>query len=256
MTKMIQIKDLEIGKGMPKICVPLTSKNEEELCREAKKVKEALPDLVEWRGDFFVNLKSPEACAEMAEKLTIILGDIPLLFTIRTKDEGGNADLSMQEYAKINETVAAGKNAALIDVEVFGHEAEKKELIKKLQETGVKVIASSHDFDKTDAREILLERFKAMDASGADILKMAVMPKNKDDVSAIMQVTCEMQKKFTEKPLVSMSMGEMGLVSRIEGEKFGSSITFASVGAASAPGQIPIQILREKIMDIHEQLRK
>lgn len=256
MTKMIQIKDLEIGKGMPKICVPLTSKNEEELCREAKKVKEALPDLVEWRGDFFVNLQSPKACAEMAEKLAEILGDIPLLFTIRTKAEGGNAVLSMQEYAKINETVAAGKSVALVDVEVFGYETEKKALIKKLQETGVKVIASSHDFDKTDAQEVLLERFKEMDQTGADILKMAVMPKNKEDVSAIMQVTREMQKNFTEKPLVAMSMGEMGLVSRIEGEKFGSSITFASVEAASAPGQLPIQILREKILDIHGQLHK
>lgn len=256
MTKLIQIKGVEIGKGMPKICVPLTSKKAEELCREAKKVKEASPDLVEWRGDFFNELQCPQICAEMAGKLTEILGDIPLLFTIRTKAEGGNADLSMQEYAKINEAVAAGKKVDLVDVEVFGNEEEKKKLIKKLQETGVKVIASSHDFAKTDAREILLERFKAMDATGADILKMAVMPQKLEDVSAIMQVTREMQKNFTEKPLVSMSMGEMGLLSRIEGEMFGSSITFASVEAASAPGQIPIRLLREKLLEFHGRLNK
>lgn len=255
MTKAIQIKGLEIGRGMPKICVPLMSPSKKELCAEAERAKKAAPDLVEWRSDFFEDLNNPKKCAEMAAELAKILGDIPLLFTIRTKEEGGNADLSTKEYAMVNETVAASKYVDLVDVEVFGNAEEKRALIKKLQERKVKVVASSHDFAKTDTREILLERFKKMDETGADILKMAVMPKNKEDVSAIMQVTREMQENFTEKPLVSMSMGKIGEISRIEGEKFGSSITFGAIERASAPGQIPIETLREKLLKVHK-LRK
>lgn len=77
-----------------------------------------------------------------------------------------------------------------MDVEIFSQE-NPLELIRAIQEKGAKVIASSHDFQKTDDREILLKRFQEMDRSGADVLKMAVMPEEFDDVAAIMQVTSE-----------------------------------------------------------------
>lgn len=256
MTKAIQIKSLEIGSGIPKVCVPLTAETKEGLQTEAKEVKEAKPDFVEWRGDFFCNLFQIEKCVEMAKELAGILENIPLLFTIRTDAEGGNVAISMEKYAMINYAVAASDAVDFVDVESFGNEEQKKNLIKKLKETNVKVIASSHDFEKTDEKECLLEKFQKMDETGADILKIAVMPKKIEDVAAIMQATKEMQEYFTEKPLVAMSMGEMGGRSRIEGEAFGSSITFATVGKASAPGQIPIEELRIKMQEFHEALNK
>lgn len=251
MTKPIQIKNLTIGSGLPKVCVPLTSVSGEELCKEAEAARDAGADLVEWRADFYEELSENEKTAEMLVCITDILGQIPLLFTIRTKNEGGNRQISTKDYVNYNLNAASTGKADLIDVEVFGDEAEKEKLVAAIQEKGVKVIASSHDFDKTDDREKLLARFKEMDKTGADILKMAVMPKEFDDVAAIMQVTASMAGKFTEKPLVSMSMGNMGSMSRIAGENFGSSITFATVGKASAPGQFPIKELRMMMEALH-----
>lgn len=270
MTISVQIKDLKIGSGIPKICVPLTGITEEELYAEAVRVKKAKPDLVEWRADFYENLSEVSKVVEEARKIKQILGDIPLLFTIRTRDEGGNAEISMENYAMLNMAAAIEGQVDLVDVEVFSKyptdikenikkentfgdkilSDEKKNLIEKLHMTDVKVIASSHDFEKTDAKELLLKKFCEMDKSGADILKMAVMPVCEKDVNAIMEATDEMRNQYTHRPLVSMSMGELGKISRIKGELFGSSITFATVGAASAPGQIPIEILREKLLEI------
>jgi 3-dehydroquinate dehydratase-1 len=65
-----------------------------------------------------------------------------------------------------------------------------------------------------------------------------------------MQVTSEMREE-TEKPLISMSMGSLGSISRIAGENFGSAVTFATVGAASAPGQFPIRELRMMMDALH-----
>lgn len=268
MTKPVQIKGLEIGKGMPKICVPLTAITKEKLCEEAKKAKEAQPDLVEWRADFYEDLFLIPKTVEMLGQLKEILGEIPLLFTIRTMAEGGNVPISMKDYVEINLAAAMHGKAALVDVEVFSEDMlsaslesrnlrivpEKVDLIKKIHETETKVIASSHDFDKTDASEVLLKRFQEMDKSGADILKMAVMPVCADDVNSIMEVTDKMRREFTDRPLVSMSMGALGSVSRVEGEIFGSSITFATVGAASAPGQIPIETLKIKMEEVHKKL--
>ena len=36
-----------------------------------------------------------------------------------------------------------------------------------------------------------------------------------------------------------MSMGKLGVISRICGEVFGSAVTFGTAGKASAPGQLP-----------------
>ena len=242
MTKPIQIKNLTIGAGIPKICVPLTGTTREKICQEAEDAKKAAADLVEWRADFFEELMNPEACQNVLEALAEILGETPLLFTIRTSEEGGNITISLEDYAACNINIAKGKKADLVDVEVMSNSEEKKKLVAELQKEGVKVIASSHDFHKTDSQE----------KSGADILKMAVMPHGFEDVAAIMEATNVMRQEC-EKPLVSMAMGSIGSITRISGENFGSGITFGTVGAASAPGQFPIGELRSLLDALHEK---
>lgn len=252
MTRPVKIKNIILGEGIPKICVPLTAVEKEGIFAQAEAAREAEADLAEWRADFYRDLDSTEKTAEVLSGLADILGQIPLLFTIRTKAEGGNRQLTTKDYVNYNLAAARTKKADLLDVEAFGEEEEKKALIAAVQREGVRVIASSHDFQKTDDRETLLARFKAMDETGADILKMAVMPKEFEDVAAIMQATGEM-RALTEKPLVSMSMGSIGSMSRISGENFGSCITFGTVGEASAPGQIAIRELRRMMKALHAQ---
>ena len=82
---------------------------------------------------------------------------------------------------------------------------------------------------------------------------MAVMPAEFDDVASLMQVTNEMVEEHTEKPVISMAMGNLGSISRIAGENFGSAVTFAAIGAASAPGQFPIEELRMMMNVLHKK---
>ena len=252
MTKPIQIKNIILGQGMPKICVPLTAQTAEELFSQAEASVAAGADLVEWRADFFEELEQEVKTSETLELLSDIVGQVPLLFTIRTKKEGGNREISTDDYVNYNLLAARTGYADLVDVEAFGDEEEKKKLISEIRKLGVKVIASTHDFQKTDSRETLLSRFLEMDASGADILKMAVMPKDFEDVAAIMQATNEMTK-LTDRPLISMAMGDTGSMSRISGENFGSCVTFGTVGKASAPGQFPIKELRMMMEALHRK---
>ena len=56
MTKPIQVKNIILGEGMPKICVPLTESKTEEICTQAVNAKTAGAELVEWRADFYCNL--------------------------------------------------------------------------------------------------------------------------------------------------------------------------------------------------------
>ncbi len=73
--------------------------------------------------------------------------------------------------------------------------------------------------------------------------KVAVMPRTREDVLTLLAATWQASQAL-EIPLISMSMGPMGAVSRIVGGVYGSALTFAVGKSSSAPGQIPIDDLR------------
>lgn len=53
-------------------------------------------------------------------------------------------------------------------------------------------------------------------------------------------------------PILTMSMGQLGVVSRVTGDSFGSCATFGAVGQTSAPGQIPVNDLHTVLHILHE----
>ncbi len=115
------------------------------------------------------------------------------------------------------------------------------------------MVASNHYFHETPAQETLLEILTKMDQMGADILKIAVMPQSRKDVLTLLSATEEMDLR-TAKPLITMSMGPVGMISRLCGEVFGSALTFGTVGKASAPGQIDAKDLASVLQLIHKSM--
>ena len=100
------------------------------------------------------------------------------------------------------------------------HPARKK--IRKLHKQGLKVIASHHDFYETPDREVMKMLLEQMCAGGADIVKLAVMPQNMEDVLKLLSVTYEFKEENPDTPVITMSMGKMGMISRLCGESFGA----------------------------------
>ena len=138
--------------------------------------------------------------------------------------------------------------------EVFSGDDAVKNIIQTAHAHGVKVIASNHDFEGTPAREELVARLCKMQDLGADILKIAVMPQTRSDVLTLLSVTEEMSSLHTSRPVITMSMGRTGTLSRLCGEVFGSAVTFASFGKVSAPGQIAIEDLKAGLRLLHKYL--
>ncbi|MGN0485134.1 MAG: type I 3-dehydroquinate dehydratase [Lachnospiraceae bacterium] len=235
----VQVRNLTIGEGRPKICVPIVGKTEDEIAAEAKNILALPADLVEWRVDFFENVTDAQAVVQMAEKLRFILGERPLLFTFRTKQEGGERNIEWNAYTALLEQAAKSGVVDLVDVEVFFAAEKTAELIRNLQADGVKVIASNHHFHETPSKEQILSILKTMQQMGADIPKLAVMPQKKEDVLTLLSATMEMTERYANRPIITMSMGKDGVVSRLCGTLTGSAVTFGSAQKASAPGQIP-----------------
>lgn len=231
----VTIDQVTIGEGQPKIIVPLLDRTETDLLSSAEHIQQLDCDIVEWRIDFFQEVEKTEIVAELSHTIKKALNK-PLLITFRTYKEGGELSLSEEKYFEIYETLIKQGCLDLIDLELFMPDKLVAQTITAAHEKGIKVILCNHDFDKTPSKQEILSRLQQMQLKGADICKIAVMPRNSEDVLTLLEATREMYENYADRPLITMSMGTLGMISRISGQVFGSAATFGSAGTASAPG--------------------
>lgn len=255
--RTFKIRNITIGEGIPKICVPLVGKSHDEILNGARLLTGVYADLVEWRADWYQDVFSIGKVMEILIELKEILQDRPMLFTFRTKAEGGEKELTEEQYVELLQEIATTGLVDLIDIEVLGYsEKAVKAMILAAREANVLVIGSNHDFEKTVSKQELIKKLCKMQELEADILKLAVMPCCKQDALTLMEATIEMKEQYADRPLVTMSMARDGVISRIAGEIFGSDITFGSVGRASAPGQLPAEELRQVLSILHHAIEQ
>ena len=241
--KYLAIRGCRIGEGRPKVILPIVEQTEEAILEKAVQFSTWKADCVEWRVDLFADARDLSAVARCAAKLRVALKDKLLLITFRTKAEGGHAALSHEDYLRFFRTVLDTDCADLIDLEFFTAGADLPSLIADAHTAGAAVVCSSHDFQKTPPRAELVDRMVRMQQAGADLPKLAVMPRSRTDVLTLLAATAEMADCHPDTPVITMSMGALGAVSRLAGEAFGSAMTFANPGTASAPGQIPLDVV-------------
>lgn len=249
--KNVHVRNIVIGEGMPKVCVPIVAKTKEDICKEGSMLKEMGVDVVEWRMDFFEHVCNAENVKDVACALRKELGDVALLATFRSHKEGGEMELSTAAYIALNKAVIDSKAIDLVDVELFSGDDIVEDLVSYAHTNKVYVIMSNHDFDKTPSYEIIIERLKSMQNHGADIPKIAVMPTSKCDVLTLLSATNDMVEQYATCPIITMSMAKDGVISRLCGEVFGSSLTFGAAKKASAPGQIDVQNLKSVLEILH-----
>ena len=239
MKRSLKIRNIELATGRPKVCVPITGKTCEDILEEARLAQQAKADLIEWRADHYQDVSDAQKTKETAKKLRACMGDIPILFTYRT--EGCEDSISKEEYIALNEMIVETKNVDLIDIELFMGDEICEKLCEKAHEEGCHVVISNHDFDGTPNDQTIVERLCKMRELGADVPKIAVMPHNAEDVLTLLSATNQYANAHADGPLITMSMGWLGGVSRISGEIFGSALTFGSTVRASAPGQLSVE---------------
>ena len=253
MENLLCIKGKIIGKGKPLVCVPVMESSKEEILRETRRLEEAHTEMIEWRVDAFENVESPNAIREILNEMKHIIKESILVYTFRSKNQGGCKALSAADIYDIHQVAAESDVVDFIDVEYFEAKNPQKE-IARLQEMGVYVIASHHDFEQTPDPEVIRMLLEQIRESGADVVKLAVMPQNMWDVLHLLEETTRFHENHPDQPLITMSMGAKGGISRVAGEFFGSCVTFGAGGQASAPGQLPVKQLEEILHILHQSV--
>jgi len=250
----VVVRNVKIGEGIPKICVPIVGMTKEDIINEAKAFETIPSDIAEWRADWYEDVSDTGKVKDVLKALRKTLKETPLLFTFRTSGEGGEKAISPEAYAALNKAVAETGCVDMIDAELFTGDEIVRDIIDTAHQYGVKVIASSHDFHQTPDKAEMIARLCKMQTLGADILKIAVMPQNKKDVLVLLSATEEMNRNYADRPVITMSMSGTGVLSRICGEVFGSALTFGAAKKASAPGQMDVEDLAKVLSILHKSL--
>ncbi|MCI9083941.1 MAG: type I 3-dehydroquinate dehydratase [Lachnospiraceae bacterium] len=236
----MKIKGYSLGTGKPVICVPITETGKNEIRKAAQQGIKQGAAALEWRMDWYSQVDQWNQVEEVLEELSEMCRNTILLCTFRSKAQGGQREIAEETYRLLLKSIAGNGGADLLDVEVR-ELLEASDVIEQLHGMGQKVIGSQHYFSYTPDVQQMRREFQDMQRTGADIGKLAVMPQTSMDVIHLMEAAAGMKESSPEYLLAAMAMGGLGAVSRVSGQLFGSCITFASAGKASAPGQLLIE---------------
>ena len=251
MKKTYYVRGVEIGAGKPKVILSILEHTEQSIVEKAHLCATSDADLIEWRIDAFEFFQDWENVYKVLKRIRKIIGNLPLIFTFRSQREGGHAFILPHDYAALNTRAAQSGLVDFVDVEVFSGD-DVKALIDQIHRTNSKVIGSYHDFNGTPERYAILEKLKKIQAFDADVVKIALMPKQMSDVLELLWASNEMSVHHATRPLIVISMGALGMISRIAGEFFGSSMTFGALGDVSAPGQLEMNRLGALLEMMHQ----
>jgi 3-dehydroquinate dehydratase-1 len=195
--------------------------------------------------DGFDSAEVPAKTLQALADLRAVIPSIPLIFTCRIHTEGGMRTIDQPtRLALICDAIKTGY-LDIVDIELCNSLDFIQTIIDTAGRHNVKVILSFHDFEKTPEEGVIFERLQRAQQMGGHIAKVAIMPNTIADVLVLLKATLKARTQGLQIPIVTIAMGAQGVITRLAGGLFGSDITFAIGKNASAPGQIPIQELRQ-----------
>ena len=245
---MVRIGQTVLGEKGTKICVPIVGTTVKEILDATAVACNTPCDVVELRIDYYERAHSIDAIIELLMLMKPQLKGRALLFTWRTKGEGGEKSISSQDYFTMFERLIPTGLVDAIDIELFFDQDRMVKTIEFAKVHGVTIVMSNHDFNGTPSRDVIVNRLIQMKGFLADVPKIAVMPHTTGDVLTLLEATAEVKSLYPSDPIITMAMGPLGAITRASGALFGNAMTFASAGKASAPGQIDVHELK-RILD-------
>lgn len=206
--------------------------------RQARLAQQQGAGAVELRADL---LADP---AQVCAALTAVraASSLPLLLTYRSTTEGGKGAGHGQGYGDYLASLLQLRPAvAAVDIEMAC--PASKALVAEAKAGGYDVVGSCHDFTATPSAAQITQKLAQITAAGADITKVAYMPRTAQDVAALRHAAHDFAGAYPHQPLIAISMGQLGAPSRTD---LVNCLTFATIadGAASAPGQATIAYVR------------
>ncbi len=217
------------------ICSPII---ETEIDAMTTLANQADSDLVELRLDYLKDYSILEKIGEVNK---------PKIITCMPEWEGGLFKGSENERVRvILDSLEFCDSSDYVSIELKTGKENLNKILTAAKKKKIRVIISSHNFRETPKKKEILKILSEEEKAGADIAKVSFMPENHGDVLTVLSVLTDNKLKI---PIIAISMGELGKITRVAGLLMGSYLTFASLekGRESAKGQMSVKEVREAL---------
>ena len=229
------------------ICVAISANDTKLAIEKSRKAIKLGATFIEVRIDPF---KNPFA-ADFPELIKNIVAK--LIVTIRKSDEGGKFAFDETERQElIKKAIIAAPYG--IDLEFSIEIADLTQLIQLAKANQVKVILSSHDFQKTPELSQMKNLISEAAKKDADFVKVIGTASSLEDNLKMLSLPQIAKKNKIQ--IIAFAMGQKGAISRILSPVFGAAFTFAALDEPTAPGQISIIALKKTLETFSSYYKK
>lgn len=232
------------ARPQPWVCVPLVARSVPEFLSQASRLAAKNPDIIEVRLDYLPEIASLDV-KTLLQEVAAACPHLPLLATFRSFEQGGSQPLEENSRFEIARQALASGVISLLDIEFTLSPDFQSNLLELARAQGVLSVISQHDFKTTPPLAEISNLLEKMAATGADVVKLAVMPQTPADCLNLLTASLQAQQTFLQdRLLITMAMGALGSFTRLAAPFYGSCLSFAVGEQSSAPGQIEIDTLR------------
>jgi len=207
-------------------------------------------DAIELRSDLLVDETQPDGLMSpdsLLEQVALLRANtpLPLIFTIRTKSQGGRFPDDATDLAKRYYNVALRMACDFIDLELTAPEELKDFVIANKRNS--KIIASHHDpkgaLSWENNGSAWIPHYNNALQYG-DIIKLVGVGKTLSDNFALAEFKAWAEAQHPDIPFIGLNMGTHGKLSRIT-NGFMSPVSSPALPAAAAPGQLSATEIRQ-----------
>lgn len=195
-------------------------------------------EILELRMDYYIDYLDMDKILHLIKEIKNKI-DRKIIFTLRTKLEGGNLSLEDEEYFTVNKKILDSGLVEFLDIEFSKKISEIERIIEIANKTNTKIILSKHIFNKKLSRDEILTIFEDMENFKPDLVKLAIDIGSEYYLDELILASIELKRNYSLNYIL-IGMGEMGKISRIIGESLGSYLTFVAFEETTAKGQIDI----------------
>lgn len=244
-SKPLNVRGKLFGGPKPVLCIPLVARSQQEVLQIADSIASFGPDFVEIRVDYWDFLSDLQKVMAVLFSLRNKFPETPFILTCRDFREGGFRDIDLDLKKKIYEGALEKKLVDFVDIELALGQNYIDSLKSKIREANAFLILSYHEFSEILSEDEIFAKLSQEIFCGADVAKVAIMPKSHNDLISLLNATLRARKTYPNTPIITMAMGELGVLSRIVGFAWGSDLSFAMFSEASAPGQVSASTLAD-----------
>ena len=169
---------------------------------------------------------------------------LPVIFTCRSKDEGGYFPASEdQRLGVLSAAIESG--VSWIDLELAIEKKERKKLTKAAADKGTRIIASHHDTSGTPSKDEIIEMVDSNTGNG-DIVKLCFRTNDQHDGMEIVQACWELRGSGSAMSL--MGLGPSGDWTRLHAPLLAQTLVYATLQSdfhLSKKGLVNVRDLRD-----------